>query len=182
MKDTQRITTTSLFIAMGILLPMAFHMTGGPGAGRIFLPMHIPVFLAGFLAGPTVGVTTGIVTPLLSSFLTGMPVLTPTAPMMAIELGVFGLVAGILYRRQGQSLVVSLVAAMLCGRVIYGLVGAFLLPLIGLEQVPVWMPLTTAVTSSWPGLLIQLLLIPPVVRAAENMPVFSSVGTEGSER
>lgn len=182
MKNTHNITVTALFIAMGILLPMAFHMTGGPGAGRIFLPMHIPIFLAGFLAGPTVGVTAGVVTPLLSSFLTGMPPLTPTAPMMAIELAVFGFVAGLLYRQHGKSLVISLAAAMLCGRIIYGLVGALLLPLIGLEQVPVWMPLTTAVTTSWPGLLIQLILIPPIVRAAQNMPVFSSVGTEGSNR
>jgi len=174
MNYSQKITMSALFIALGILFPMAFHMTGGPGAGSLFLPMHIPVFLAGFLAGPTVGITVGLLTPLLSSFMTGMPPLVPTAIMMAVELPVFGLVAGLLYRKYEQSTLVSLVSAMLAGRIVYGILGALALPLLGVEGVPVWAPVTTGVVSSWPGILIQLVLIPPIVRAAGHLPVFAS--------
>ncbi len=179
MNSTRELTLTALFIAIGILLPMVFHMSGGPGAGRIFLPMHIPIFLAGFLAGPSVGLTAGVITPLLSSFLTGMPPLVPTAPMMSAELVVFGLVSGLLYKKQQKPLYVSLIAAMLAGRVVYGLLGAFALPLFGLEQVSLWVPLTSAVTTSWPGVLLQLIFIPAIVKAAENLKAFSSPKPQG---
>ncbi len=179
MNYSQKITMSALFIALGILFPMAFHMAGGPGLGSLFLPMHIPVFLAGFLAGPTVGITVGIITPILSSFLTGMPPLVPTALMMAVELPIFGLVAGLLYQKYEKSTFVSLVSAMIAGRVVYGLVGAAALPLLGLDAIPVWAPVTTGIVSSWPGILIQLIIIPPIVRAAEHLPVFSTRPSRG---
>ena len=46
---TKRLTLAALFTALGILLPLAFHLTGIPAAGQIFLPMHIPVLLCGLI-------------------------------------------------------------------------------------------------------------------------------------
>jgi len=171
--STQKVTASALFIALGILLPLIFHMTAGQGAGQLFLPMHIPVFLAGFLSGPLVGVIVGFITPILSSSLTGMPILVPVALMMMFELSAFGFVSGLLYRSREIPLYVSLICAMIVGRLIYGLLGAFALPLVGLDQIPIFYPLTTGLVTSWPGVLIQLIIIPPIVRAAENLPIFS---------
>ena len=42
-KSIKKMTITGCCIALGIILPMAFHMI--PNAGSIFLPMHIPVLL-----------------------------------------------------------------------------------------------------------------------------------------
>ena len=48
-KSIKKMTITRCCIALGIILPMAFHMI--PNAGSIFLPMHIPVLLCGILCG-----------------------------------------------------------------------------------------------------------------------------------
>ena len=61
-----------LLVALGILLPQAFHIFG-QNAGMIFLPIQIPVLFAGMLLGPYYGGLIGILVPLFSSVLTGMP-------------------------------------------------------------------------------------------------------------
>ncbi len=87
-----------MFIALAVVLPMAFHLirVGGP----VVLPMHIPVILAGFLAGPLAGCLVGVISPLISFLLTGMPPLVPVPVLitMIFELGTYGAVAGFLYR------------------------------------------------------------------------------------
>ena len=72
--NIRNIILGGLFVALGIVIPIAFHAIG---AGPVFLPMHIPVLLAGFTIGPTIGCLVGAVTPILSSLLTGMPPLMP---------------------------------------------------------------------------------------------------------
>ena len=51
---TLKIAYGGLLIALGILLPQAFHIFGQE-AGMIFLPIQIPVFMAGLLLGPIYG-------------------------------------------------------------------------------------------------------------------------------
>ncbi|MFO7942363.1 MAG: ECF transporter S component [Bacillota bacterium] len=170
MTTTQKITFSALFIALGLLLPMAFHMIG---AGPVFLPMHIPVLLAGFLAGPGVGMITGLITPALSSVLTGMPPLMPMAVLMTIELGVYGTLAGLFYGNARWSLVTSLIGAMLGGRIIYGILLAYVVPLFGIQGTPILAWITATLGTSWPGILIQLVVVPLVVTAAEKMPLFA---------
>ena len=102
MLRTNKLVLTSLFIACGLLLPLAFH-TFGMG-GRTFLPMHIPVFMGGLLLGWLPGFIIGALTPLLSCLLTGMPPLIPSLPMMIVELALFGLVAGYLYYDKRQNI------------------------------------------------------------------------------
>ena len=48
-----------LLVALGILLPQAFHIFG-QNAGMIFLPIQIPVLFAGMLLGPYYGGLIGI--------------------------------------------------------------------------------------------------------------------------
>ena len=95
MSNTKRMILTALFVALGVVLPMAFHSI--PNAGSIFLPMHIPVLLCGLICGWAYGLGCGVLAPLLSSLMTGMP---PAAilPGMLCELAVYGLVSGLLLK------------------------------------------------------------------------------------
>ncbi|NPV79537.1 MAG: ECF transporter S component [Firmicutes bacterium] len=155
-----------LFIALGIVLPIAFHSIG---AGPVFLPMHVPVLLAGFIAGPATGTLVGILTPILSAFLTGMPpLMPPKAQMMMVELGIYGMLTGLLYRTVKWNLIPSLVVAMLGGRIAYGILGAYLLPLFGFKAVPVFYPITGGIVSSLPGIVIQLIFVPSIVWLLER--------------
>ena len=84
----KNLVTAAMCVALGIILPMAFHTI--QNAGSIFLPMHIPVLICGLACGWQYGLLCGVLTPLLSSLLTGMP---PAAilPAMLCELAVYGL-------------------------------------------------------------------------------------------
>jgi len=159
-------TLGALFMALGVLLPMFFHAVG---LGKAFLPMHFPVLLAGFFCGPVVGLLVGGLTPLLSGLLTGMPpFMPPVAQMMVFELATYGLLTGWLYRSLRLGVVPSLLVAIAGGRFVYGLLGYTLLPLIGLNQVPLWAPLLWAVGESLPGVILQVVGVPVVVSLVER--------------
>ncbi len=173
------LTVGALFVALGIIIPLFFHLVG---LGSAFLPMHLPVLLGGFLCGPLVGLLVGAVTPLLSSLATGMPPLMPVAVMMVFELGVYGLLAGWLYRSLRLGVVPALVLAIAAGRLVYGVLGYFLLPLIGLGQVPLLAPLAWAVGQSLPGVVIQLVGIPVVLSLIERNAAILFVGRRPARR
>jgi len=155
------LTSTSLFVSLGVLVPVAFHALG---LGKVFLPMHIPVLLAGMLMGPATGLFTGALSPLLSAFLTGMPTFAPpVAQMMVCELSIYGLVSGILATRTRLQAPVCLIASMLAGRVLYGLMAGLLLPVFGLAGIPMLYPLTAGLASSLPGIALQLVTVPALV-------------------
>lgn len=155
-----------LFIALGIIIPIAFHAIG---AGPVFLPMHIPVLLAGFIVGPAIGCVVGALTPVLSSVLTGMPpLMPPKAQMMVVELGVYGLLSGFFYQTRKIHVVLSLIIAMFGGRIVYGLLAAYILPLFGFSPVPVFYPITAGLVTGIPGIVIQLVLIPCIVWLLEK--------------
>lgn len=63
-------------MAIGVVLPIAFHSVGG--AGAVFLPMHLPVFFAGMMINPYFAGIVGFITPFVSSALTGMPSFSPS--------------------------------------------------------------------------------------------------------
>lgn len=168
--QTRRLIWGALFLALALLLPMAFHAVG---LGKVFLPMHIPVLMAGFFAGPSVGALVGMTAPLLSAVLTGMPpLMPPTAQMMVFELGIYGLVSGLLYHRTRLGIFPCLILAMVSGRLVYGALGALLLPLVGLPAIPILYPMTAGLLSSLPGILLQIVIIPSLVYAGERTSAF----------
>lgn len=65
--QVKRLTLSAFFLALGLVLPFAFH-SFGPQAGAVFLPMHIPVLLCGFVCGPAYGALAAY--GLLSGFMT----------------------------------------------------------------------------------------------------------------
>jgi len=162
----RKLAAGAFFIALGVLLPVAFHMVG---LGKAFLPMHIPVLLAGFLCGPAIGSLTGILTPLLSAVLTGMPpLMPPTAQAMVFELAIYGLLAGLAFDRLKLGVYPAMFVAVLGGRLIYGLAGYLIMPLMGFPRIPVWGPLLWSFTQSLPGFILQLVVVPLVVALAQR--------------
>ncbi|MDL2232451.1 ECF transporter S component [Ruminococcaceae bacterium OttesenSCG-928-L11] len=169
---TKQLVFAALCIALGLVLPMLFH--GIPNAGSIFLPMHIPVLLCGLICGWPYGLICGALTPLLSSILTGMP---PAAilPAMLCELAVYGLMAGLLIQlvrtpKSIANIYVSLVGAMLCGRLVAGAVKALIFN-VGAYSMQAW--IASSFVTALPGILLQLIVIPIVVQALRQARIIT---------
>ena len=163
---TKQLILSGLFIAFGIILPMCFHVFNM--GGSICLPMHIPGVISGFLLGPICGAIVGVITPILSSFLTGMPPVLPTMPIMALELCGYGIVSGILFSKTNK-IYISLILAMIVGR-IFALFGAFLASLTFAPDINPIMYIVTGVTTAVPGMIIQLIFIPILVKFLVSNP------------
>lgn len=173
---TKKLTFSALFLAIALILPQVFHLSGVPKSGAVFLPMHIPVFLGGMLLGPIYGLFLGAVSPLLSMVLTGMPS-AERVVFMVCELATYGLVSGLLFRyfdlshkKYGSTL--ALIVAMIAGRLVYGCVLVlatiiFKIPFGGFSAVMV------AISTGLPGIIIQLLFIPGVVNVIERGGYFN---------
>ena len=162
MKDNNihDLVLAGLLGAVGIILPfVTAHGFAIPGT--VLLPMHLPVFLIGFLCGPMYGAAGGVIIPVVSSMLTGMPSFFPMMPIMAGELFTYGLVSGLLYKKKNLSLYVSLIVAMICGRIVYGLIFAALL--FANNGVLRALSVAAAFVQGLPGVALQLVLIPAII-------------------
>ena len=118
----------ALCMALGIVLP--FFTGQIPQIGGMLLPMHLPVLLCGLLCGWQYGGLVGFVLPLLRYAMFGMPPIFPTGIAMAFELAAYGIIAGYLYNHSRWQCVISLyrslIAAMIGGRIVWGVVRVLL--------------------------------------------------------
>lgn len=163
--NTNNVVKAALFLAFAIILPYIFHWTGVGGAA--LLPMHIPVLLCGFFLGSQYGILVGLVAPLLNSGLTGMPPIFPTAVSMAFELAAYGFFAGFFYKQKRYNIYISLILSMLIGRVVLGIANYIIL-FAGGDRFVLSAFLASAFVNSMWGIVIQLVLIPFVVRLFES--------------
>ena len=167
-QSTRKLVFAALFLALGLVLP--FLTAQIPQIGSMLLPMHLPVLLCGFVCGWPYGLLVGAVTPLLRSMLFSMPPLYPTAVAMAFELAAYGLLAGLFYKllpKKPVYVYVSLILAMLGGRVVWGLVQMILMGLVA--QPFTWQIfMAGAFGNALPGILVQLVLIPVSVLALRS--------------
>ena len=167
-RSTVKLVYSAVCLALAMVLPF---LTGQiPQIGQALSPMHIPVFLCGFLCGPVWGLAVGLVAPILRSFLFGMPPLFPTAAAMAFELAAYGFLAGLFYKllpKKTPVLYVSLILAMIGGRLVWGLAMMIFMGAAGksFTLTAFW---TGAFANAWPGIVLQLVLIPPVVAALKK--------------
>lgn len=159
----------AMFIAIGIVLP--FFTGQIKQIGNMLLPMHIPIMFCGLVCGKYYGLAVGFATPLLRSLLFGMPRMYPNALAMAFELAVYGFVIGLLFsllRKRGLlGIYISLAAAMLSGRIVWGIVQCFILG-IGAGGFTYTAFMTSAFVNGIPGIILQLVLIPPVMLYLER--------------
>jgi thiamine transporter ThiT len=165
----QKLTLSALFMAMGLVLPF---LTGQiPQIGSMLLPMHIPVLFCGLICGWQYGGLVGFVVPLLRSVLFGMPPMYPTAFAMAFELATYGILTGVLYSRFRKqnvaTLYISLIGAMVGGRIVWGVVRVIQSGVAG--SAFTWeLFLAGAVLNAIPGIVLQLVLIPVVMVALDR--------------
>ena len=158
---------TAACIALCVALPMAFHAI--PNAGNIYCPMHMPVLLCGLVCGWPFGLLCGVAGPLLSALFTGMPSMA-YLPSMIIELAVYGLTTGLIMqfvhtKKMMADLYISLIAALLAGRIAAGAARALLFASGGYSM-EAW--ITGYFVTALPGLLIQLALLPAIAYALEK--------------
>lgn len=165
--QVKKITISAFFLALGLVLPFAFH-SFGPGAGAMFLPMHIPVLLCGFVCGSGYGALIGVLTPLVSSALTGMPVFMPTGIAMCFELMTYGFLSGLIVKR--LPLYPSLIITMLAGRAVSSIVNLILLSMAG-KAYTLEIFLTAAFVTALPGIILQLIIIPLLVKVIEKIEI-----------
>lgn len=170
--NAKKITFTGFFIALALVLPIAFHHI--PDGGRVFLPMHIPVLICGMLLGGTYGLICGIISPILSSSLTGMPP-AMILPAMTVELAIYGFLTGFLMKKLKQKnckdsirIYLSLIIAMLIGRIASGCINAFIL-MAGKYTMKMW--IAGSFVKGLPGIAVQIILIPLIVKGIEKTGV-----------
>lgn len=164
-----RLTWSALCLALALVLPF---LTGQiPQVGSMLLPMHLPVLLCGFLCGWPWGLCVGLLAPLLRTALFGMPPLMPTALAMSLELAAYGAFAGLFYTcwlHKRGGMLAALVVAMLLGRVVWGLASYGLYTLLLAKPFTPAMFVAGAFLQAWPGILLQLVLVPLLVTALRS--------------
>lgn len=166
---TKRLVTAALFLAVGMVLPL---LTGQlKQLGNALLPMHLPVMLCGFVCSPLLGGAVGLLLPFLRSAVFGMPPFYPNCIWMALELATYGLTAGLLYRhclkKQLFWCYLSLIISMLAGRVVWGIAKALLLG-VGQDAFTLSAFISGGFLTALPGIILQLIVIPPLVRALDK--------------
>lgn len=164
MSNVKKSIITAVCIALCYVIPLMFH--GIQNAGSIFCPMHIPVFICGLICGWQYGLLCGIAGPLVSALITGMP---PAAvlPGMLVECAAYGALTGLMMqlvhtKKVYPDLYISLLVAMLGGRIISGIAKALIFS-AGSYSMTAWV--TGSFVTSLPGIIVHLVLIPSIVYA-----------------
>ena len=168
---TMNMVLAAMFLALGIVMPF---ITGQiPEVGSMLLPMHLPVLVCGFVCGWKYGMMVGFVVPLLRSVMCGMPPLMPTGLCMAFELAAYGAGTGLLYGRLPKNMIsvyVSLIGAMVIGRVVWGLVCVPVYGIMG-NVFSVQVFLAGALLNAIPGIILQIAVIPVIIMTLKKAKV-----------
>ena len=180
MNNVKKLAVTAMLFAVGMVLP--FFIGQIPAIGKMLLPMHIPVLLCGFIVGWQYGALIGFLLPIVRGLVFGMPPLYPNAVAMAFEMAAYGFVSGYLYSHARwqctKMLYISLVTAMLAGRLVWAFAEVILLGIGG--NIFTWkMFAAGAFLNAIPGIIVQLTLIPlimVVLRRAKVVPLW--IGNE----
>lgn len=163
--ETRKITLAAMFIALGSILAIVFHSFE---LGQTLSPMHFTVLIAGITLGYKYGLAVGVITPLLNSIIFSMPPLFPVALGMALELGAYGLIIGLIYKyiklfkNDIINIYFSLIIAMVAGRLMYAVYYGLLSGIIN-EKFGFQVFIISVIIIPLPGIIIQLLIIPPIV-------------------
>ncbi len=162
--SSRKLTLSGVCLALCMVLPFLTLQT--VALGNMFSLIHIPVFLCGFVCGWPYGICVGFLAPFLRHLLFGMPHLYPNAVAMAFELAAYGASVAILYRKLPKKmpfLYVSLLGAMLLGRLVWG--GVMLLIFDGFTFSYF---IAAEFIKAFPGILCHLILVPPLAKALER--------------
>lgn len=178
---TLNVVTTAMLAAVAVILASVFHAFGDVALSSLFSPMHFPVLLCGILCGPYLGLICGVSAPLISFLSTGgaRPPFPAGLVPMIFELAMYGFVAGLMRwvflknpTTNRFASVLALMVAMVAGRVLNAFVGAFFM--MGESSTyfaALGAKLLGNFTSTWAGILLQLVLIPAILFALQKSGV-----------
>lgn len=169
--STVNMAMAAVFLALCFILP--FFTGQVPAIGSKISPMHIPVLICGYVCGWQWGLAVGFVAPVLRSMIFGMPPMMPTAVAMSFELAAYGAMTGWLYARLPKnhvSVYVSLIGAMLFGRIVWGLVSVVLYGVMG-NTFTVQAFLTGAFINAVPAIILHIAIVPLIVIALRRAKV-----------
>ena len=164
-KINKKVLITAGYIISALMLPQMFHLFGIPG--NVFLPMHIPVLLAGFTLGPIYGMLSGVASPVISCLLTGMPVVFPVMPIMVFELGTYGLISGLISKKEKIPFILKLIITLITGRIAYGLI-YHIIKQFFFTGIASGISVINATKAGIPGILIQLVVITIAMKLLEK--------------
>jgi len=164
----KNLTASGVCLALCMLLPF---LTGQiQQFGNALSPMHIPVLLCGFICGPFYAAVVGAVAPLLRFALFGMPPIMPVGAAMCFELAVYGLASGLFYMllpKKNLYIYVTLLAAMLLGRAVWGAASVVIYNLSGATFS--WQVFFSgAFINAIPGIILHIVVIPVIVFALKK--------------
>lgn len=164
---TKNMIFAAMFLALAIVLPLLTANT--QILGNQLCLMHIPVILCGFFCGPVYGMVVGLIAPLLRFAIFSMPSM-PLGIAMCFELATYGAACGILFHifpKKNIFIYVTLILAMIAGRIVWAFVRLALFGVIDLEFT--WtIFLTSGFLIAIPGIIIQIILIPIIVIALKK--------------
>ena len=168
-----RLVISAMLLAIGLVLPF---LTGQiPEIGSMLLPLHLPALICGFVCGWPWGLAVGFVLPIMRSLLFGMPPMVPAALCMAFEMAAYGAAAGVLYKK--CNVYVSLIGAMLIGRIVWGVVSWIVYAALMAKPFSLAMFWAGGFAGAWPGMVLQLVLVPLIVvalRKARLIPIHAN--------
>ena len=105
-------------------------------------------------------------------------ILAPSATAMAFEMAAYGVICGLMYERLPRgtkSVYVSLLTAMVGGRIVWGIVQ---IPILGISGKGFgWQAFVAgAFLNAVPGIILQIVMIPLIVIALERANVMEIQG------
>lgn len=165
--DIKKIVYTAICLAVSLAIPQICYVIG-IFSGSVFLPMHIGVIVTGFIAGPISGGLVGVLVPFICNIITQ----TPGYPMvyfLMVEISAFGFSVGYFYKIRKYGINASLILSQIVGRIFYAIAVVFALNVLKMPFAFARMlDITQKLISSIPGIIIQLIVIPPIVRVIEK--------------
>ncbi len=167
----KQLTYSAVLLTVALLLPL---LTGGDmRLGNALCLMHIPVLLCGYVCGPYWGAAVGATAPLLRGLIFGKPPFMPTGVCMAAELLAYGFFAGLFYKlfpKKLPYLYLSLLCAMICGRLVWGAAQYIVLGMQG-KGFTLSVFWTNGFVTALPGIALQIVLIPLLVTVSKKTKI-----------
>lgn len=166
-KQTLQMIEGALFMALGFVFPVVFHMAG---MGKVFLPMFWPLAVSGFFLTRPFAAAVGLLTPLISFLLTGMPPI-PILQLMMIELSVMTLTIRLLFDQTRLGAFWIVIAGLAVSRIVTWIGAEGIAPLLGL---PPDLYALSKIIEGIPGIIAILIVVPLLVKRIFHIPIFQS--------
>lgn len=183
--NTLNVVTCAMLCAFAVVMSSSMHHLAGE-VTKSLSPMHLPVFLAGVLCGNWLGLICGVCAPILGFLTSGSPAFLDKMIPMMLELATYGFMTGLMRKiflknpkTQKVASVLALVVAMVSGRIVGGIAGGVVLAIGGTPLlVGILTKLLSAFTSTWMGIICQLILVPAILFALQKSGVLIKYLTE----